>query len=151
MWSIWLIIAGACFIVEMITIGFFIFWFGIGALLAMITSFIFPDNIFLQALIFTISSIILLILTKPLVEKFTKKDKKIETNAYSIIGKKGIVVQDINPTFGVGQIKVAGEVWSAKTNDGSIIEKGSEIEIINIDGVKAVVESISVKSELINK
>lgn len=151
MWIFWLILAGACFIIEMITIGFFIFWFGIGALLAMITSFIVPGNIFIQALVFTVSSVGLLILTKPLVEKFTKKDKKLETNAYSIIGKKGIVVQDINPTFGVGQIKVAGEVWSAKTNDGSKIEKGSEIEIINIDGVKAVVEPVSVKSELINK
>ena len=144
MWIIWLIIAGACFITEMITIGFFVFWFGIGALLAMITSFIFPSNIFLQTLIFTVSSIILLILTKPLVEKFTKKDKKLETNAYSIIGKKAIVIQDINPTFGVGQIKVAGEVWSAKTKDGSKIEKGSEIEIIEIDGVKAVVEPIHI-------
>jgi len=144
MWSFWLIIAGACFIIEMITIGFFIFWFGIGALLAMVTSFIFPDNIFLQVLVFTISSIVLLFLTKPLVQKFTKKDKKMETNAYSIIGKKGIVVQDINPTFGVGQIKVAGEVWSAKTNDGSKIEKGSEIQIINIEGVKAVVEPINI-------
>lgn len=151
MWIFWLILAGACFIIEMITIGFFIFWFGIGALLAMITSFIVPGNIFMQALVFTISSVGLLILTKPLVEKFTKKDKKLETNAYSIIGKKGIVVQDINPTFGIGQIKVAGEVWSAKTNDGSKIEKGSEIEIINIDGVKAVVEPVSIKSELINK
>ncbi|MBO5413293.1 MAG: NfeD family protein [Clostridia bacterium] len=151
MWIFWLIIAGACFIIEMITIGFFIFWFGIGALLAMISSFIFPDNIFIQALVFTISSVSLLILTKPLVEKFTKKDKKLETNAYSIIGKKGIVVQDINPTFGVGQIKVSGEVWSAKTNDGAKIEKGSEIEVISIDGVKAVVEPISIKSELINK
>lgn len=151
MWIFWLILAGACFIIEMITIGFFIFWFGIGALLAMITSFIAPGNIFIQALVFTVSSVGLLILTKPLVEKFTKKDKKLETNAYSIIGKKGIVVQDINPTFGVGQIKVAGEVWSAKTNDGSKIEKGSEIEIINIDGVKAVVETVSIKSELINK
>lgn len=144
MWLIWLIIAGVCFIAEMITVGFFIFWFGIGALLAMITSFIFPSNIFLQTLVFTISSIILLILTKPLVEKFTKKDKKIETNAFSIIGKKGLVVQDINPTFGVGQIKVAGEIWSAKTNDGSKIEKGSEIQILGIDGVKAVVEPINI-------
>ena len=45
-------------------------------------------------------------------------------------------------TLGVGQIKVAGEVWSAKTSDGSILEKGCEIEVKEIDGVKAVVEPI---------
>ena len=70
---------------------------------------------------------------------FTKKDKKIETNAYSIIGKTGIVTQDINPTHSVGQVKISNEIWSAKTSDNSIIKKGSQIEVVSIDGVKAVV------------
>lgn len=146
MWQMWLIIAGVCFIIEMATVGFFIFWFGVGALISMVVSIFFPGNILLQAIVFIISSVILLFLTKPLVNKFTKKDKKIETNAYSIIGKKGIVVQDINPTFGVGQIKVAGEVWSAKTTDESTIKKGTQIEVKQIDGVKAVVEPINVEA-----
>lgn len=142
MWQIWLIIAGVCFIIEMATVGFFMFWFGIGSILSMITSLIFPENIILQVVVFVVSSVILLLLTKPLVNKFVDKDKKVETNAYSIIGKKAIVTQDINPIMGVGQIRVAGEVWSSKTIDNSIIEKGSEVKIINIDGVKAVVEPI---------
>lgn len=151
MWHIWLIIAGVCFIIEMMTVGFLVFWFGIGALLTMIISLIFPDNLILQATIFVISSTLLIFLTKPLVKKISKSDKKVATNAYSIIGKKGIVTQDINPTFGIGQIKVAGEVWSAKTSDGSTIEKGTQVEIIKIDGVKAIVEPTSVKSELLTK
>ena len=148
MWSMWLIIAGICFVIEILTVGFFVFWFGIGALFAMISSFIFPDNIILQATVFVVTSVVLILLTKPLVEKLTKKDKKIETNAYSIIGKKGLVTQDINPTIGIGQIKVAGEVWSAKTMDGSNLEKGSEITILKIDGVKAVVEPINSRSNI---
>lgn len=142
MWPVWLIIAGVCFIIEMMTVGFFVFWFGIGALLTMIISLIFPDNLVLQATVFVISSTLLIFCTKPLVKKLSKSDKKVATNAYSIIGKKGIVMQDINPTHGVGQIKVAGEVWSAKTSDGSMLEKGCEIEVKEIDGVKAVVEPI---------
>jgi len=151
MWHIWLIIAGVCFIIEMITVGFLVFWFGIGALITMIFSFIFPDNLILQTAIFVISSTLLIFLTKPLVNKLSKSDKHVATNAYSIIGKKGIVTQDINPTYGIGQIKVSGEVWSAKTSDGSTIEKGTQIEIIKIDGVKAIVEPVSVKSELLTK
>ena len=117
----------------------------------MIVSLIFPDNIVLQTSIFVVSSTLLIFLTKPLVKKLSKSDKKIATNAYSVIGKKGIVTQDINETHGVGQIKVAGEVWSAKTTDGSIIEKGTQIEVINIDGVKAVVEPVSVKADALTK
>ena len=65
--------------------------------------------------------------------------------------EKGIVTQDINEAHGVGQIKVSGEVWSAKTTDGSTIEKGTQIEIIDIDGVKAVVEPTSIVSEVLTK
>lgn len=148
MWHIWLIIAGVCFIIEMMTVGFFVFWFGIGALLTMIVSLIFPDNLILQATTFVISSTLLIFLTKPLVNKLQKSDKKVATNAYSVIGKKGIVTQDINETHGVGQIKVAGEVWSAKTTDGSTIEKGTQIEVIKIDGVKAVVEPVTTSSAI---
>jgi membrane protein implicated in regulation of membrane protease activity len=34
MWQIWLIISGICFVIEIATVGFFVFWFGIGALFA---------------------------------------------------------------------------------------------------------------------
>ena len=130
--------------------GFFVFWFGVGALISMVVSLFCPDNILLQAIVFLVSSVILLFLTKPLVDRFTRKDKKLETNAYSIIGKKGLVIQDINNTFGVGQIKIANEVWSAKTEDDTIIEKGTEINVVRIDGVKAVVEPIVVNSKITN-
>ena len=151
MWHIWLIIAGVCFIIEMMTVGFLVFWFGIGALLTMIVSLIFPDNIILQTSIFVVSSTLLIFLTKPLVNKLSKSDKKVATNAFSIIGKKGIVTQDINEAHGVGQIKIAGEVWSAKTADGSTIEKGTQIEVTKIDGVKAVVEPIAVATNIFVK
>ncbi len=130
--------------------GFFVFWFGVGALITMFFSLFCPDNILLQAIVFLVSSVILLFLTKPLIDRFTRKDKKLETNAYSIIGKKGLVIQDINNTFGVGQIKIANEVWSAKTEDDTIIEKGTEINVVRIDGVKAVVEPIVVNSKITN-
>ena len=139
MWAMWLLISGACFVIEIITIGFLMFWFGVGALLAMITSF-FTDNIIIQTSVFIITSTIMLFFTRKLANKFTKSDKSVQTNAYSIVGKKGLVIKDIDPISGQGQIKVGSEIWSAKSSENKKIEKGTEIEIINIDGVKAVVK-----------
>ena len=65
MWHIWLIIAGFFFIAEMITVGFFVFWFGIGALIAMLVSFICPGNIALQSAVFVISSTLLIFPSRP--------------------------------------------------------------------------------------
>lgn len=142
MWQFWLIAAGICFVVEIATVGFMVFWFGIGALVAMLVSFFIP-NVYVQAFIFLITSTVLLFLTKPFVNKFVNKDKVVATNAYSIIGKKGIVTKEINPILGTGQIKVNGEVWSAKTLLEEIIPENAEVEITEIDGVKAVVKVIS--------
>ena len=87
----------------------------------------------------TISSILLLFCTRSFVKKFTKNDTT-PTNAYSIIGKTGIVVKEINSIKGIGQIKVDGEVWSARTLSDEIIPEGELITILKIDGVKAIVE-----------
>ncbi len=141
MWVFWLIAAGIFFIIEMATIGFLVFWLGIGAILAMLTSFI-TDSILIQSLVFVITSTLLLIFTRPLVDKFIKVPKEIKTNAYSIIGKKGIVISKINNIEGTGQIKIGGEVWSAKSFENEDIPENTEIEIVEIDGVKAVVKEI---------
>lgn len=146
MWSIWLIAAGVFFVAEMITTGFLIFWLGIGALLAMLTSFI-TTSVMIQTIVFVISSCILIPLTKPLADKFTSK-KSVPTNSYSLINKHGIVTMDIDPIEGVGQVKVNGEIWSAKSENESSILKGTEIEVIKIDGVKLVVTPIKVNSVL---
>ena len=137
MWQFWLIVAGICLVIEIATVGFLVFWFGIGALFAMITSF-FTDNLIIQTVVFILSSTVLLFFTRPFVNKFSPKEK-VKTNAFSIIGKKGIVTQTINPITGEGLVKVGSVVWSAKSYEGVKIEKGLEVEVLDIDGVKAVV------------
>ena len=139
MWVLWLIAAGVFFVVEMATVGFLVFWLGIGALLAMITSFI-TSNLAIQFAVFLISSTILIIFTKPLVNKFVRIPKEVKTNAYSIIGKKAIVTVPINNIEGNGQIKIDGDVWSAKSYNNEDIPKNAEVEIVEIDGVRAVVK-----------
>ena len=141
MWQIWLIIAGVCLIIEIITTGFLVFWFSLGALLAMIVS-LFTDNIIIQTTLFIISSTILIFATKPFLKKFAKHDESVKTNVYSIIGKTGIVTTDIDSINGTGQIKVDGEIWSAIGEKELTISKGTEVEIKEIKGVKVIVSPI---------
>lgn len=141
MWQIWLIIAGLFFIGEIITVGFLIFWFGIGALIAMAVSF-FTTNIIIQTSVFIVSSAILLFATKPFVKKFVDV-KPTKTNAYSIIGQKALVIKEIN-SHSVGQIKIKGEVWSAESENDETIKESSEVEILQIKGVKAIVKPIKI-------
>ncbi len=142
MWQFWLIAAGIFFIIEIATVGFLVFWFGIGALIAMVVS-IFVPNVYIQALVFIVSSTLLIFFTKPFVNKFVNKEKTIATNAYSIIGRTGIVTKEINDLKGTGQVKIGGETWSAKTLSEETIPENTEIEVVKIDGVKAIVQKVS--------
>lgn len=142
MWQFWLIAAGIFFIIEIATVGFLVFWFGIGALIAMVVS-IFVPNVYIQAIVFIVSSTLLIFFTKPFVNKFVNKGKTIATNAYSIIGRTGIVTKEINDLKGTGQVKIGGETWSAKTLSEETLPENTEIEVIKIDGVKAIVQKVS--------
>ena len=143
MWITWLVIAGFFFILEIATAGFLVFWLGVGALLSMILSF-FVDNIFIQTGLFVISSIVLILSTKPLVKKFLDKNTVV-TNAFSLIGKKAIVTEEIDSIQSKGKVKVNGEVWTALSNGEEIIAKDTEVEILEITGVKLVVKSCKEK------
>ncbi len=139
MWIGWLIIAGICFVIEIYTIGFFVFWFGVGALFALLVS-LFTDSLFIQAIVFIVSSSLLLLLTKPIMKKIGKDTKTTPTNVYGIIGKEGFVIEDIENVNCSGKIKVNGEVWSATSSDN--IKKDTKVKVINVKGVKAEVEQI---------
>ena len=145
MWQFWLIVAGVFFIGEIFTAGFLIFWLGVAAMLTMIVS-IFTANIVVQTAVFVIASGLLLFLTKPFVDKYITKNKKsVATNAYSVIGQKGIVTKEMNSTpSSFGQVKVGEEIWTAISENSNKIEEGTEIEVVKIDGVKLIVKPTKV-------
>ena len=142
MWKMWLILSGVFLIIEIINLGFFMFWFCLGALIAMIASF-FIDNTIIQVVIFLVSSTILLFVTKPLANKILPKESLIKTNSFAMEGKMGRVIQNIEPIEGKGQVKVNGETWSAKSYNNEFISKDTEVIVEKIDGVKLIVRPIS--------
>lgn len=142
-WQIWLIIAGICFVIEILTVGFLVFWFAIAALITSILS-LFITNIIAQITIFIILSVILILCTRSFAKKITKGDNTI-TNSYSVIGKEGIVSKEINMQKDKpGQVRVGSDVWTAICDDqnNTIIPVGTKVSILKIDGVKLIVQSL---------
>ena len=136
----WLIVAAVMFIGEMICPVFFMFWFAIGAIVALITSLI-TSNIVIQVGIFLVVSIILTIFTKPLTNKFFKNKAKDELNMNGIVGKNAIVTKTINNLNGNGEVKINGEIWSALSEDENIIiSQDTKVLVVKIDGVKLIVK-----------
>jgi membrane protein implicated in regulation of membrane protease activity len=62
------------------------------------------------------------------------------TNVAAHVGRTAVVLLDV--TAHAGRVKLAGEVWTARTADPSLVlPAGSTVRVVRIDGATAVVEA----------
>ncbi len=135
--SIWLVIFIVLVVIELLTINLVTIWFAVAAVFALLVDII-TGNTMLEIIVFTVSSFLLLLLTKPIIKKI--KVKKIEaTNLDMVINKVGIVTEDILNDK-IGEVKVLGKKWSAYSD--TKVLKGERVKILSIDGVRLKVEKM---------
>ena len=139
-WSIWLILCGIFLLTEIFTVSFLLFWPGIGAFLAFCAELL-GFSVPVQIAIFVISTTLMVVFMKPIVKKFFKT-KDTPMNSDSLIGKKALVIKEIDNLQNKGQIKFNGQLWSAVSENSDIIEEGSNVIIQKIDGVKLIVKKV---------
>lgn len=138
-WILWIAVGVLFIIIEIFTPGFFFFSFGIGAILSGLFAYIFPDNIVMQFLIFSIITFIAFLLMKKFASKILK-NSNIDSNMYALSGKIGIVTQLIKRDS-KGHVKIGGEEWSAIfEEDLEQINEGEKVKILRVEGNKVIVE-----------
>jgi|MGYP000000659805 membrane protein implicated in regulation of membrane protease activity len=95
-----------------------------------------------QIIAFVIVSVILLILTRPWALKYLNS-RTVRTNADSLIGQTALVTQDIDNLNAKGQVKVEGQIWTARSiSDDVQLHEGQKVMIESISGVKVIVKPI---------
>lgn len=125
-------------VAEIITLGLTSIWFAGGALVSFIASFL-GANLVVQIILFFVVSIVLVAVTRPLASKYFNKNRT-KTNIDAVVGKRGFVVTEIDNLKGQGEISLAGQVWTARSADNSVIGKDIEVEVVAIEGVKLIVK-----------
>lgn len=136
--TMWLILCGICLVGEVFTVGFLLFFPGVGAIFAFIAALL-NFNFIIQMSVFAVSTILLIIFIRPLVTKLLTVKQASPMNSESLIGKKGVVLKEIKGDDR-GQVKVAGEIWSAVCDENDIIEKDTTIVVKEIKGIKLFVD-----------
>ena len=137
----WIIAAVVLIIVEALNSGILAVWFAIGSACAAIVAYIWPGSYIAQLITFlAVSTILTIIGTNVFKTKQQSEGKKHPV--YSIIGKVAVVTKEINNLSGEGKISINGDTWSAKSKDETTIPENAKVKVLDIDGVKAVVELI---------
>ncbi len=136
---VWVVVAIVMAIIEAVTLGLTTIWFAAGALITIVFAW-FGLPYYVQIVAFLAVSFILLVLTRPIIKKYLKVGE-VKTNVDSLIGKSCIVLSDITE-HKYGQVKLAGQVWTAKSQTNETILAGEEVTVSSVEGVKLIVSRI---------
>ena len=135
LYQIWLIIAILLVIFEICSATFGAICFAIGAGFSALAAGL-GLNLTWQIVIFAVVSLLIFIFLRPFMLKFLdRKSKDVKTNADALLGRTAIVSERIDATQHTGRVAVDGDDWKAVSADGSLIEKGAEVEIIKMDSI----------------
>ena len=138
--AIWLILLVVLVAGEAITVGLTFIWFAAGALGGLLIS-VLGGAVWLQVVVFLILSAVTLVLVRPAAAKLLTPGIS-PTNADRVLSQIALVTEEIDNIAETGQVKLFGQVWSARSENGDIIPIQSRVRILRIEGVKVFVRIV---------
>jgi membrane protein implicated in regulation of membrane protease activity len=139
-WLIWFLAAIALFVAEMFTAGFWLACLAVGAVVAGVAGLIPGLGVATQGITFAAASLLSMVGLRPRLMHYFQlgPGSELRTGVDALLGKTGIVTERIGP--GTGRVKVEGEDWRGASSDATIIEPGTAVTIIQVDGTTLMVE-----------
>jgi len=135
-WILWILLGVILIIAEIFTLGFVLFWFGIGAFAAALAGFL-GFGMVVQFIVFAAVSTVLTVMSRTiLVNYFSQTDENaFKTGIDSLPGQIGTVTSASKGTLQEGAVKVYGSTWTAFPLDGetNLIE-GEKVEVVSVKG-----------------
>ena len=145
-WILWCILGAVLIVAEIFTTGFVLLWFGIGALLAALASFVGIDSLVIQFLIFAGVSIALTAASRTIFINYFSRDKTetgLRSGVDALPGKVGTVVSSSKGALNEGAVKVFGSTWTAYPAAGEEpLEAGERVCVESVEGASIYVRRV---------
>jgi len=144
-WIFWLVLGVVLIIAEVFTLGFVLFWFGIGAVAAALVGLM-GGGFLLQFLAFAIVSIALTAMSRTIFAKYLshREGDMFKTGVDSLPGKLGTVTAGSKGALKEGAVKVYGSTWTAFPIDGETdLTEGEKVEVVSVQGSSIYVRRVT--------
>jgi membrane protein implicated in regulation of membrane protease activity len=136
-WVWWMIAAGVLAVGEIATLGFFLGPIAIAAVAAAIVALV-GGGFAVQWIVFIVMSLASLLVLRPIATRHLRTPAQLRTGTAALVGSQALVLERVDRDG--GQVKLAGEVWSARSYDeDESFEPGARVEVMKIDGATALV------------
>lgn len=137
-WIIWLIIAAIFAVAEVLTPGFVLLWFGVGALAAALLALLGVTSVAAQVIVFLLVSVLLVIASRTIFDRFLSRAQdadQLRTGVEQMIGQVGTVVEASRGPLHEGAVKVYGSTWTALPAAGEDpLREGESVAVERIEG-----------------
>ncbi|MCK5306329.1 MAG: NfeD family protein [Candidatus Omnitrophica bacterium] len=137
-WWMWIGLGVLFIIGEIFTAGFFLLWFGIAALVSGALAYL-GVGFGWQGLTFVVVSGVLLAATRKLANRLTKKQPP-GIGADRLIGKIGVVLEEIDNIKNTGRVRVDEDEWRADSETNEVISQGEMVKVIKLEGTRLIVK-----------
>jgi membrane protein implicated in regulation of membrane protease activity len=136
-WVWWLIGAAGLGIPLVITAMPEFGMLAVGAVAGAVTAGI-GGGVVLQVVVFTAVSVALIAVVRPVAARHRTQRPQLATGIDALRGKQAVVLERVDGSG--GRIKLAGEIWSARSLDtGRAYEVGQEVDVVDIEGATAII------------
>jgi membrane protein implicated in regulation of membrane protease activity len=136
-WAIWLVVAGALAIAEVLTLTFVLGMLAGGAVAAALVAALSGPPA-LQGLGFVAVSGGLLVTVMPVARRHRHRSPLLQTGSAALVGSRGTAITQVDKHSGL--VRLGGENWTARPYDENVvIEPGAEVDVFAIDGATAVI------------
>jgi membrane protein implicated in regulation of membrane protease activity len=147
-WLLWVILGVILIVAEIFTLGFVLFWFGLGAFAAALAAML-GVGIPGQFGIFALVSIGLTVMSRTIFAKyFSHEDEnELKMGVDSLPGQVGTVTIGSSGAMDEGAVRVYGSVWTAYPSDEDVkLIEGEKVEVVSVKGSSIYVRPV--KKEL---
>lgn len=139
-WAGWLGLALVLGSAEVLSLEMTLLMLAVGALAGAATAGV-GAPLLLQVLVAVLVSAGLLVFVRPSVIKRLHNGPTLRSGTAAILGTEGFVLSEL--THATGQVKLGGEVWTARPyDDSSVIAEGARVQVLEIRGATALVIEI---------
>jgi membrane protein implicated in regulation of membrane protease activity len=139
-WVIWLIVAVVFAVAEIVNLSFYLFPFAIGAAGAAVVALA-GGPAAASWIVFALLTGVSFTVVRPIARRHINMPPQLRTGTAALIGRTAIVTERIVNDDAVGQVRIDGEVWSARAyDDDKVLEAGTRVHVMEIRGATALVD-----------
>lgn len=136
-WVLWMIAAGLLAVGEIVSLSFFLGPVAVAALIAAAVAAL-GVGVAVQIVVFTLAAMASLAVLRPVARRHLRTPGRLRSGTAALVGEHAVVLERVDRDS--GQVKLAGEVWSARAfDDDDVLEPGARVLVMQIRGATALV------------